>query len=149
MDFEEVKIRAAEEGRYYGETWRVLDPHTHGDFYDKVLFSLTGTEERGFKIDYIAEVLEDGDLGSYANGLRYIVHLWAGKNGSGKWNEYFIDAVSIINRLTSKEDKNILYVACGGDYIEKSVGKMFNSAYLIKWTNDCADDVSDLYIGIR
>ena len=28
-------------------------------------------------------------------------------------------------------------------------GKMFNSAYLIKWTNDCADDVSDLYIGIR
>ena len=68
--------------------------------------------------------------------------------------EYFIDAVSIINRLKSKNEHNIIYIP--QEDLEKNglfktieVGNMFKSAWLIKWENNYIDDTSSLYIGVK
>ena len=144
MDLENARMRAAEEGRKYdGAIWEVIDPKD--EIYNKVKFALTGTEENKFDIDYIAK-----SQGLEEDHLHYIIHLWAGKNGKGKWNEYFTDAISIINRLTSEDKENKLWLPKTETMYESiDVGEMFKEAWLIKWENDCLDDVSDLYIGVR
>lgn len=145
-EIEKLRTCAAVDGRDYNEIWTIVEDK---DILNKIKYALVGTEDNKFEIDYVAKAVPE----ECAPGDEYeniVIHLWAGKNGPGKWNEYFTDAISIINRLTSKE------IICKywpskdtpvDEYI--NVGKMFDSAWLMKWENDCPDDVSDLYIGVR
>ncbi len=104
----------------YGETWTKI---TDNDVITRVTKSLSGCEEwSNLKIDFVAKVEESGHL---------VIHLYGGKNGSGQWNEYLVDLLSFINKLK-----------------EESIGA-FKRVWLISLKNDCADDVFDVYIGVR
>ena len=116
--------RARETGYRYNEEFQDV---TELEITDRIKPCLDGTEDNGFMLDFVAEVNIENPLSS----KRYVIHLYGGKNGSGKWNEYFVDAVSIINKL-----------------MDSKIGN-FKKAYLIDWHNDCADDVFDLLIGVR
>lgn len=122
---------AAETGRKeYNEVWKECTIL----FKDKIEKCLVGTEDDKFKLEYVAEVIEDETGASLPNEYedrRYIALLTAGKNGDGDWIDYLIDAHNIFADLTDPD--------VGG----------FNKAYLVKWENDCADDVSYLYIGLK
>lgn len=103
----------------FGETWTKI---TDDDVIDKVTKSLGVCEWSNLKLDFVAKVEE---------GSHLVVHLNGGKNGCGEWNEYLVDLLSFINKL---KDENI-----GG----------FKEIWLISLKNDCADDVFDVYIGVR
>ena len=103
----------------YGETWTKI---TDDDVIDKVTKSLAGCECSNLKLDFVAKVEGSEHL---------VVHLYGGRNGSGKWNEYFVDLLSTFNKLT-----------------DESIGA-FKKVWLISLKNDCADDVFDVYIGVR
>jgi len=103
----------------FGETWIDIP---NGDIVTRVTRSLEGCEWSNLKLDFVAKVKE---------GTHLVVHLYGGKNGSGEWNKYLVDLLSFINKLN---DKNI-----GG----------FKEVWLISLKNDCADDVFDVYIGVR
>lgn len=122
---------AAETGREeYNEVWKECTIL----FKDKIEKCLVGTEDDKFKLEYVAEVIEDETGASLPNEYedrRYIALLTAGKNGDGDWIDYLIDAHNIFADLTDPD--------VGG----------FEKAYLVKWENDCADDVSYLYIGLK
>lgn len=122
---------AAETGRKeYNEVWKECTIL----FKDKIEKCLVGTEDDKFKLEYVAEVIEDETGASLPNeyeGRRYIALLTAGKNGDGDWIDYLIDAHNIFADLTDPD--------VGG----------FEKAYLVKWENDCADDISYLYIGLK
>lgn len=122
---------AAKTGREeYNEVWKECTIL----FKDKIEKCLDGTEDDKFKLEYVAEVIEDETGASLPNeyeGRRYIALLTAGKNGDGDWIDYLIDAHNIFADLTDPD--------VGG----------FEKAYLVKWENDCADDVSYLYIGLK
>lgn len=122
---------AAETGRKeYNEVWKECTIL----FKDKIEKCLVGTEDDKFKLEYVAEVIEDETGASLPNeyeGRRYIALLTAGKNGDGDWIDYLIDAHNIFADLTDPD--------VGG----------FDKAYMVKWENDCADDVSYLYIGLK
>ena len=122
---------AAKTGREeYNEVWKECTIL----FKDRIEKCLAGTEDNKFKLEYIAEVIEDETGASLPNeyeGRRYIALITAGKNGDGDWVDYLIDAHNIFVDLTDKD--------VGG----------FEKAYLVKWENDCADDVSYLYLGLK
>lgn len=122
---------AAKTGREeYNEVWKECTIL----FKDRIEKCLVGTEDDKFKLEYVAEVIEDETGASLPNEYedrRYIALLTAGKNGDGDWINYLIDAHDIFADLTDP------YV--GG----------FEKAYIVKWENDCADDVSYLYIGLK
>lgn len=122
------------DNKEYGKIWTLVEDE---NIINKIRFSICGTEDNKFKIDYVAKSDQDDTI---------IIHLWAGKNGPGKWNEYFLDAISIINRLTCNDNSCILWLNADENI---NVGKMFKKAWLIKWTNDCSDDISSLYIGAK
>lgn len=103
----------------YEETWTKI---TDDDVIDKVTKSLAGCEWSNLKLDFVAKVEE---------GSHLVVHLNGGKNGCGEWNKYLVDLLSFINKL---KDESI-----GG----------FKEIWLISLKNDCADDVFDVYIGVR
>ena len=103
----------------YDETWTKI---TDDDVIDKVTKSLAGCECSNLKLDFVVKVEESEHL---------VIHLYGGKNGSGQWNEYFVDLLSFINKLK-----------------EESIGG-FKEVWLISLKNDCADDVFDVYIGVR
>ena len=103
----------------YGETWIEIP---NGNEVTKITQSLEGCEWSNLKLDFVARVEESGHL---------VVHLNGGKNGCGEWNKYLVDLLSFINRL---KDESI-----GG----------FKSVWFISLENDCADDVFDVYIGVR
>lgn len=103
----------------YGETWTKI---TDDDVIDKVTKSLEGCEWSNLKLDFVAKVEGSEHL---------VIHLYGGKNGSGQWNEYLVDLLSTFNKL---KDESI-----GG----------FKEVWLISLKNDCADDVFDVYIGVR
>ena len=103
----------------YGETWTKI---TDDDVITRVTKSLSGCEWSNLKLDFVAKVEGSEHL---------VIHLYGGKNGSGKWNEYLADLLSIINKLT-----------------DESIGT-FKEVWLISLKNDCADDVFDVYIGVR
>ena len=103
----------------FGETWTNI---TDDDVIDKVTKSLVGCESSNLKLDFVAKVEESE---------HFVIHLYGGKNGSGQWNEYLVDLLSTINKL---KDESI-----GG----------FKEVWLISLKNDCADDVFDVYIGVR
>lgn len=103
----------------YAETWTKI---ANGNEVTKVTKSLEGCEWSELKLDFVAKVKEGGHL---------VVHLYGGKNGCGEWNEYLVDLLSFINKL---KDKDI------GD---------FKEVWFISLENDCADDVFDVYIGVR
>ena len=122
---------AAKTGREeYNEVWKECTIL----FKDKIEKCLVGTEDDKFKLEYVAEVIEDETGTSLPNEYedhRYIALLTAGKNGDGDWIDYLIDAHNIFADLTDPD--------VGG----------FEKAYLVKWENDCADDISYLYIGLK
>ena len=122
---------AAKTGREeYNEVWKECTIL----FKDKIEKCLTGAEDDKFKLEYVAEVIEDETGASLPNEYedrRYIALITAGKNGDGDWIDYLIDAHNIFADLTDPD--------VGG----------FEKAYLVKWENDCADDVSYLYIGLK
>lgn len=122
---------AAKTGREeYNEVWKECTIL----FKDKIEKCLDGTEDDKFKLEYVAEVIEDETGASLPNeyeGRRYIALITAGKNGDGDWIDYLIDAHNIFADLTDPD--------VGG----------FEKAYLVKWENDCADDISYLYIGLK
>ena len=122
---------AAKTGREeYNEVWKECTIL----FKDRIEKCLVGTEDNKFKLEYVAEVIEDETGASLPNEYedhRYIVLITAGKNGDGDWINYLIDAHNIFVDLT---DPNV-----GG----------FEEAYLVKWENDCADDISYLYLGLK
>lgn len=103
----------------YGETWTKI---TDDDVITKVTKSLEGCEWSNLKLDFVANVEGSEHL---------VIHLYGGKNGSGQWNEYLVDLLSFINKLK-----------------EESIGG-FKKVWLISLKNDCADDVFDVYIGVR
>lgn len=103
----------------FGETWTKI---TDDDVIDKVTKSLAGCECSNLKLDFVAKVEGSEHL---------VIHLYGGKNGSGQWNEYLVDLLSTINKLTNE-----------------SIGA-FKRVWLISLKNDCADDVFDVYIGVR
>ena len=103
----------------YGETWTKI---TDDDVITRVTKSLSGCDQSNLKVDFAAKVEEAEHL---------VIHLYGGKNGSGKWNEYLVDLLSTINKLT-----------------DESIGA-FKKVWLISLKNDCADDVFDVYIGVR
>ena len=57
----------------------------------------------------------------------YVVMLHGGKNGNGKWFEYFSDLNLLFSTLSIR----------------------FNEAWLMELDNDCADDVHYVYLGLR
>lgn len=122
---------AAKTGREeYNEVWKECTIL----FKDRIEKCLVGTEDNKFKLEYVAEVIEDETGASLPNEYedhRYIALITAGKNGDGDWVDYLIDAHNIFVDLTDKD--------VGG----------FEKAYLVKWENDCADDVSYLYLGLK
>lgn len=122
---------AAKTGREeYNEVWKECTIL----FKDRIEKCLVGTEDNKFKLEYVAEVIEDETGASLPNEYedrRYIALITAGKNGDGDWVDYLIDAHNIFTDLTDPD--------VGG----------FEKAYLVKWENDCADDVSYLYIGLK
>lgn len=122
---------AAKTGREeYNEVWKECTIL----FKEKIEKCLTGTEDDKFKLEYVAEVIEDKTGASLPNEYedrRYIALITAGKNGDGDWTNYLLDAYNIFVDLTNPH--------VGG----------FEKAYLVKWENDCADDVSYLYIGLK
>ena len=103
----------------YGETWTKI---TDDDVIDKVTKSLAGCECSNLKLDFVAKVEGSEHL---------VIHLYGGRNGSGQWNEYLVDLLSTINKLKDKD-----------------IGT-FKEVWLISLKNDCADDVFDVYIGVR
>ena len=142
-----LKTKVAMDGHNYGEVWIALDEEN--DIYKKAQFALTGIENN-FNIDYVAQVFDPPEEGDY----HYVLHITTSNKGEVKWNEYFIDAVSIINRLKSKNEHNIIYIPQedpekNGLFKTIEVGDMFKSAWLIKWENNYIDDTSSLYIGVK
>ena len=103
----------------YGETWTKV---TDDDVITRVTKSLAGCEWSNLKVDFVAKVEGSEHL---------VIHLYGGKNGSGQWNEYLVDLLSTFNKLK-----------------EESIGA-FKNVWLISLKNDCADDVFDVYIGVR
>lgn len=103
----------------YGETWTKV---TDDDVIDKVTKSLAGCNSSNLKLDFVAKVEGSEHL---------VIHLYGGRNGSGQWNEYLVDLLSTINKLK-----------------DESIGT-FKEVWLISLKNDCADDVFDVYIGVR
>ena len=103
----------------YGENWKNV---TDDGVITRVTKSLSGCEWSNLKLDFVAKVEESEHL---------VIHLYGGKNGSGQWNEYLVDLLSFINKLK-----------------EESIGG-FKKVWLISLKNDCADDVFDVYIGVR
>ena len=103
----------------FGEIWTKI---IDDGVIDKVTKSLAGCEWSNLKLDFVAKVEGSEHL---------VIHLYGGKNGSGQWNEYLVDLLSTFNKL---KDENI-----GG----------FKEVWLISLKNDCADDVFDVYIGVR
>lgn len=127
---ERRKEEVAEDGRKYSETWKDITD----EYIDRVNKSLAGTEENHFSCGYVADVIVD-ELGheipnEYQN-KRQVIFIHGGKNGDGEWNEYLVDALSLFNKLKSKE--------FGG----------FNDVYLCKWDVDVADDVFYMWIGVN
>lgn len=123
------KEEVAEDGRkMYSEVWKDVT-----DFYiDRVKECLEGIEDNRFSCGYVADVLFD-EVGQIVpdENRHKIIFIHGGKNGDGKWNEYLVDALSLFNKLKSKE--------YGG----------FNDVYLIKWDVDVADDVFYMWIGVK
>lgn len=103
----------------YGETWTKV---TDDDVITRVTKSLAGCEWSKLKVDFVAKVEGSEHL---------VIHLYGGRNGSGQWNEYLVDLLSTFNKLK-----------------EESIGA-FKNVWLISLKNDCADDVFDVYIGVR
>lgn len=103
----------------YGETWTEI---SNGNEVTKITQSLEGCEWSNLKLDFVARVEGSEHL---------VIHLYGGKNGSGQWNEYLVDLLSTFNKL---KDESI-----GG----------FKEVWFISLENDCADDVFDVYIGVR
>lgn len=103
----------------FGEIWTKI---IEDDVIDKVTKSLAGCECSNLKLDFVAKVEESE---------HFVIHLYGGKNGSGQWNEYLVDLLSTFNKL---KDENI---------------GSFKEVWLISLKNDCADDVFDVYIGVR
>lgn len=103
----------------YEETWTKI---IDDDVIDKVTKSLAGCECSNLKLDFVAKVEGSEHL---------VIHLYGGKNGSGQWNEYLVDLLSTFNKL---KDESI---------------SSFKEVWLISLKNDCADDVFDVYIGVR
>ncbi len=122
---------AAKTGREeYNEVWKECTIL----FKDKIEKCLVGTEDDKFKLEYVAEVIENEVGQPVPNEYEkqhFVILLTAGKNGDGDWVNYLIDAHNIFD-----------------DLMDPDIGG-FEKAYLIKWENDCADDVSYLYIGVR
>ena len=122
---------AAKTGREeYHEVWKECTIL----FKDRIEKCLAGTEDNKFKLEYVAEVIEDETGASLPNEYedrRYIALITAGKNGGGDWVDYLVDAHNIFT-----------------DLIDPDIGG-FKKAYIVKWENDCADDISYLYLGLK
>lgn len=88
-------------------------------FWQEVEASLLGTE---IKLSAIRKVKND----DRSNEYHYVVNVHGGNNGHSDWPRYLLMLTAFILKL-----KNIGY-----------------RAWLIQLTNDCADDVFDVYIGI-
>ena len=55
----------------------------------------------------------------------YILKMYTGENGRGKWENYFSEMLGFVNNMK---------------------GKGYN-IWMIDWINDCADDVSTIRFG--
>ena len=103
----------------YGETWTKI---TDDNVITKVTKSLAGCDSSNLKLDFVAKV---------EGSEHFVIHLYGGKNGCGEWNKYLVDLLSFINKLKEKDIS------------------AFKEVWLISLKNDCADDVFDVYIGVR
>ncbi len=81
-------------------------------------------------IDNIAQVIKDelgDDLPNEYIDKFYIVKLYMGENGDGKWENYFSEMMNFVNNMKGK----------GYDI------------WMVDWINDCPDDVSTIRFGFR
>lgn len=77
-------------------------------------------------IDYIAQVIKD-ELGDDYKEVFYVVQMYMGENGCGKWENYFSEMLGFVNNMKGK----------GYDI------------WMINWINDCLDDVSTIQFAFR
>lgn len=100
------------------------EPWISTDKYNELFnLAITGNESK-LKIDYIAEVTSDNPDGETQH-THYIARIYGGLNGSGEWNDYLLDMISLVNILREH----------------------FKNVYFVDLKNDCADDVFTLRIG--
>jgi hypothetical protein len=100
----------------FGETWIEIED----DNLKKTIIDSIPVHKEKFQtvINYLAKVDTD---------THYIVSLYMGENGSGKWENYFAEMLGFVKNMKSK-GYNI---------------------WLIDWKNDCLDDVSTVCFGLR
>lgn len=95
----------------FNENWIKID---NNNFIKNVDYHIDAC----FGLSYIAEVP------SYDSQPRWIICLHGGKNGDGKWNEYFLSMISTYNKLK----------------------EIFENVTVLDINNDVADDVFDMRI---
>jgi len=95
----------------FGEKWVKVEDNVFIENIDWHMDSCFG-------LSYVAEVP------SYDSQPRWIIGLHGGKNGNGKWNEYFLDIISTYNKLK----------------------EIFENVIILDIKNDVADDVFDMRI---
>lgn len=86
------------------------------------LLSLSNSRLRFAELEFIDESDEDYEGNDY-----YILKLDGGLNGRGQFLFYLEDVAELVKRLMCR----------------------FSDVWLIKWENDCPDDVFYLEIGLR
>ena len=93
----------------------------------KIENCLAETKDERFCLEYVADVVENEVGQSIPNeyqGPYMIIGLHGGLNGSGRWNVYLMDVITIIHRL----------------------GLMFANVTILDIKNDVPDDVFDVRI---
>ena len=123
---ERRKEMAAEDGRLmYNEIWK----DNTEEFESKVNECLKDTINR-FSLGYVADVINDdcgNDVLAECQDKHHVIYLHGGQNGNGHWINYMKDMTNIVLNLCTKFDK----------------------VYLIKWNVDVADDVFDIWLGVK
>ena len=85
------------------------------------------TKSCGLKFDYVAKNKVSDKKDVFNSEPYHIVRCCGGKNGNGKWTEYFSQFSNIFNSLS----------------------EICKDVWLIDIENDSLDDVFDLFIGLR
>ena len=81
-------------------------------------------------IDYIAQVIKDGlgdDLPNEYTDKFYVIQMYMGENGNGKWENYFSEMMGFV----------------------KNMKKNGYDIWMADWVNDCSDDVSTIRFGFK
>ena len=117
------KKNVIEDGmKMYHEAWEDVTE----EYKDRIKKCLEGTKENNFSLGYVAKPIV-----LVENNKHLVLYIHGGKNGSGEWKDYLQDTYNIFSKLTNKDIGN------------------FSEAYLVDWKVDVADDVFDMWVGVK